>query len=166
MSSEDFLNEYINTCISEGTSSPKDICQKALNEIQELNKQIAEANALRIKVKNLHFVLRNFNHESTRKQRRNNIVTAMNNTLNNNIEDISYKALIINICEYFENIEESVTPRVIMDTLCGVEQNAAVYMAIKWLCDRGILTRNEDRTLNKGLNWEMRPMNEILEQVS
>lgn len=161
MQEDNFIEEYINSCVTLGVVSPKKICEKVLEELDIINKELATSNDLRIKRKNLINILKSFEHESVQKFKKTN------NILNESIDsdNPSYKEYLINICSFIEKKEKNVSKREIMDHVGGLEQNQIVYMAIKWLCDRGILITNEDRTLSKGENWNLRIIPDISEAV-
>ena len=157
MENDNFIEEYINNCVSLGIASPKKICEKVLEEIDIVDKELATSNDLRIKRKNLIGILRSFEHESIQKFKKSN------NILNESIDsdNPSYKEYLINICSFIEKKDKNISKREIMDHVGGLEQNQIVYMAIKWLCDRGVLVTNEDRTLSKGEQWDSRPISEV-----
>src|SRR5260221_5696155 len=134
MQDDNFMESYISYCVSVGITSPKNICEKVIQEIDILDKELAKSNDLRIKRKNLVSILKNFDHESIRKFRK---PTDMLNELIDS-DNPSYKEYLINICSFIELKEKTVSKREIMDHVGGLEQNQIVYMAIKWLCDRGI----------------------------
>ncbi len=155
--SDDFIEMYINDCVSIGISSPKKICEKALEELDIVDKELSQANELRTKRKNLLSILKSFDHDSIKKFKKTNDISNMSDMDNDNP---LYKESLIKICLFIENNNRCISKREIMDHVGGLEQNQLVYMAIKWLCDRGILVTNEDRTLSKGENWESRPVEE------
>lgn len=159
--SDDFIEKFISDCVNDGKSSPKDICSEALKQISKVELEIAESNKLFIQKRNLIAVLKNFDHESVRRGRKSSSIF-VNDDLSNIDKDPSYKEFLLKICDLVEhkivNLScSSVTKREIMDLMGGPEKNQIVYIAIKWLCDKGILITNEDRSLNVGPNWINRP---------
>ena len=155
MNSDDFLNEYVIESIKSGYCSPKEICDRALNELNDIDKKIRETNILRIKSKNLKQVLKNFGHDSANK--RKNVSEFL---LESNLNDL-YNTTVINICEFVEYKCKPVTSREILDNVGNREQHQQTYMAIKWLCDSGILSRNSDRSFIPGENWDKRVQQDI-----
>ncbi len=151
--SENFMEKYINDCVALGISSPKNICDKVLEDIDGVDKELAVSNDLRIKRKNLISILKSFDHDSVKKFKKSaDILNALIDS-----ENPSYKEYLINICSFIEKKnEDTISKREIMDHV-GWDQNQIVYMAIKWLCDRGILITNEDRSISKGESWSSRP---------
>lgn len=152
--SHDFMENYINDCVAEGITSPKQICEKVLIELDVLDKELAHSNDLRIKRKYLVNILKDFEHDSMKKFKKINNVLNINEMIEN--DDPSYKEFLSDICLFIDG-KTNVSKREIMDQMGGLEQNQLVYMGIKWLCDHGILITNEDRTLSVGENWESRP---------
>ena len=152
---EDFVESYITSCVEEGAATPKQICDRALAAIAEIDKELATANGLRAKKKQLNAVLRNFEHESVRRHKRSSNAVLASDDLEFEQNPL-YVEYATKIYDLMEKQNGSITPREIMDSIGGLEQNQLVYMVIKSLCDKGVLTRNEDRSLVKGENWENR----------
>lgn len=152
---DDFFDNYIVDSIKNGYASPREICNRALMELDEIDKKIRETNNLRIRYKNLKQVLKSFDHESTKKIK-NNI-----ELLNDYNVNTLYNHVIINICSFIEKQEKSVSSREIIDNVGNREQHQEIYMGIKYLCDNGILSRKEDRSFIIGLNWNDRPIKDI-----
>lgn len=163
--SNNFVDSYIDQCVDEGISDPKVMCERALSRIEEIEKKLLEFNSLRNEQKNLKSVLKFFNHESVKKTRKKNVQVIINDNITNDNFDSSYEDTLIAICNIIKNNKTSVSKRQIMDGVGGLEKNQIVYMAIKWLCDRGILSQEVDRTLIKGPNWENRPLEKKAEAV-
>lgn len=153
---DNFVAEYITDCAKNGVASPPEICEKAKEEIKNIDQKILEINSLRMRKKNLLDVLKSFGHDSTKRPRKNVVPSVIGPSANEemNPEFLQY---IKGICKTVEEKSRSVSPREIMDSIGGLEHNQIVYLSIKWLCDKGILTRKEDRTLTKGVNWNTRP---------
>lgn len=161
----DFVEQYISDCIEDGVNSPKDICHHVLKEIAEVDKILAQQNQLRTKRANLQKVLRNFNHESLKKPRKNTIL--VNPDVADEDLDPSYKNLLVNVCDFIKESSRPVMPREIMDSMmmqnvvdCDYvdDKQRCVYMSIKWLLDKGIVSRNDtDRSIFPGENWNHRP---------
>lgn len=152
---DNFVAKYITNCARSGFDSPPQICEKAKEEIENIDKEILKINSLRLLKKNLMDVLKSFGHDSAKRPRKNIVPSVIGS--DEDERDPEFLEYVQKICKVVEEKQRSVSPREIMDSVGGLEQNQVVYMSIKWLCDKGILTRKEDRTLTKGVNWESRP---------
>lgn len=155
MSSNDFVEDFISECIDNGISSQKAIAEKAYIEIQEIDKKLRESNLLRIRYRNLKDVLKEFNHESLKRIKENQV--AVYNSIDD-IKDSSYYNILIEICEFIDSSKNIVTSREIMDAISNIENNKVIFGCIKTLSDNGIISRNKDRHILKGPKWDERPL--------
>lgn len=155
MNSEDFVENFITECITKGIKAKKAICEAAKAEMDEINVKLREFNNLRIRYKNLKSVLREFNHESL-KRTKNDENTVFYETVD--INDSPYYDSLIEICEFINNSNSIVTSREIMDAVGSRENSQIIYSCIKILAENGIISRNEDRHIIKGPNWDNRPI--------
>jgi len=153
---KDFVEAYIEECIDQNIANPKDICERVINEKEVIFQELRRQDKLRLKAKNLDQVLKHFGHESIKRKRRKKVIVINPNLAASEIEP-SYMELIVGICDYVEKINKPVTPRNIMNEVGTLEDNTDVYIAIKWLCENGILKRNDDRSLEPGEKWSDRP---------
>jgi hypothetical protein len=153
---KDFVEAYIEECIDQNIASPKDICERVVNEKEIIFQELRRQDKLRLKAKNLDQILKHFGHESIKRKRRKKTIVINPNLAVADIEP-SYMELIVGICDYVEKINKPVTPRNIMNEVGTLEDNTDVYIAIKWLCENGILKRNDDRSLESGEKWADRP---------
>lgn len=160
MSEEEFIELFIEKCIDNDVSSHKGICDEALKRINEIRLIIDKENKLRLELKNLERVLRYLGYQEAKSKRKKKVINNGGSLFSN---DPSYINLIGSICNFIETSDEKVTPRTIMNNVGDLEDNTNVYMAIKWLCDNGILTRTDDRLLVPGEKWEDRPTGESKE---
>jgi len=167
--SSDFVEKYISDCIDQGFCSPKEICNRVLVRIDELDEELIRQNNLRKEKGDLQMVLRTFSHESSKKPRKSRSPIINPEVAEVDLEP-SYINLLSNICNFIENSKRSVMPREIMDRMLREKQvehgnvddkQRCVYMSIKWLLDRGIVNRDDvDRSITPGNNWKERPFNE------
>lgn len=167
MSNENFVEDFIEECISKGIKSQKDICDTALSKMQEIDLKLRESNKLRMEFKNLKQVLKDLGHESIKKPRTNEEIQTTGDI--GKIENSSYFSMMVNICNYIENsISESITSREIINGVGSMENDKEIYICIKNLYDNGILTRSGDkeRFVIRGQNWENRPKVQELEVKS
>lgn len=155
MNSEDFVDDYISNCIELNIKKPKDICEFALKEMQEIDEKLRESNLLRIRYRNLKDVLKEFNHESLKRIKENQV--AVYNSIDD-IKDSSYYNILIEICEFIDSSKNIVTSREIMDAISNIENNKVIFGCIKTLSDNGIISRNKDRHILKGPKWDERPL--------
>lgn len=158
LNNNDFVEEYISECIDRGISNSKLICKEAIKEMEEIDIKIREANTLRIRYKNLKQVLKNFNHESVRKNKTNDFTAMLNET--GNIKDSAYFDYMIKICDFIDNDSKFYTSRDIINSISGIENSTEIYICIKDLSDKGIIARDEseDRFIIKGPKWAERPL--------
>jgi len=152
---DDFVNEYISECIDRGIKTTKDICNEARKEMDSIDKKLIEANKLRIRFKNLKQVLKNFNHESVRKNRTNDHTVILNQ--GGDITKSFFYEVMIKICDYIDSSESPFTTREIANHVSGIENASDTFLCIKELADNGIILRNEERQIIKGPKWNERP---------
>lgn len=160
MSDIKFVENFISDCIEGDIVSPNEMCNKALKRVEEISSVLNSHNVLRAELKNLTSVLRHFGHESVKRKRRKKVQIINTNT---SLVDLDQEFInqIIDICFFVDNTEGSVTPRKIMDGVGDLEASSEVYVAIKWLCENGILKKNQDRSLEKGDLWNDRPTKDL-----
>lgn len=160
MSSEDFVENFIENCILKGIKSQKDICDAALLEMQEIDEKLRESNLLRIRQKNLKQVLRELGHESLKKTRVNEDMKILGDI--DKIENSSYISMMIKICNFIDNnLDNSITSREIINSVGSMDNDKEVYICIKNLYDNGILARDSNRNVICGPKWDERPQNVI-----
>jgi hypothetical protein len=161
---QDYVEFFMESCIDKGIQSPKDICDKALSRMNEIRTELEKENKLRIELRNLSKVLRHFGVQDTKRKRRKRSVISTASIIAD--MDPSYIDLIVDICDFIDKSpQDTMTPRKIMNNVGSLEDNSDVYLAIKWLCDNGVLTRAEDRSLLPGEKWAERPTEKKKEAV-
>ena len=163
---DNFVEEYMSECIDRGICTPKDICNRAMQRIDDIDEELLRHQALRKEKSNLEMVLRTFNHEAFKKPRKSK-EPMINSEVAEADLDPSYINLLSSICGFIDQSEHSVMPREIIDRMLknnAIEHGTVddkqrcIYMSIKWLLDRGIIRRDEaNRSLSQGKNWEDRP---------
>jgi len=154
---EDFVETFISECIDNGITNMGDICNLALEKRNELDKKIEEIQALKIQREKLQDVLRSLNHDESKGRGRRSKQPIVNIIDDEN--DPTYTNLLCDICDIIDKSHGPMTPREVI-TQIGYSNDdpSPVYMAIKWLASRGVLSRNSfDRTIERGENWGDRP---------
>lgn len=155
MSAEDFVVQYIEQCASEGIVAPASICEKALEEIQELEKQINAADLARIRKQYLTKILKQFNHKSVFKVRNSKISPVTNLETAEATASSATEDFMAKICEYIEQHTQC-SPGDILNSIGDYRHNEATFGSIKTLLERDVLTK-EGRMLIKGEKWDERP---------
>lgn len=159
--SEEFVEQYVDSCFDEGIVKPDDICKKALDDIAELDNQLEEYKTLRIRRNNLIQVLRAFNHEEGKSRGRRARAPMINPEVTDVDHDPSYKDVLVDICNAISEYNRPVTMReVIIKSKYDTEDTTPLYQAMKWLFNQGIVKRNEDRSVEPGPKWNDRPQND------
>jgi len=162
----DFVEKYISDCIDHGICSPKEMCDHALNRIDEIDEELMVQNTLRKEKNHLQMVLRTFNHESSKKPRKSRVPIINPDVAETDLEP-SYINLLSSICDFIKASKRSVMPREIMDRMLRDnkvehgnvdDKQRCIYMSIKWLLDKGMVNRDDtDRSISPGKNWKDRP---------
>ncbi len=157
MTPENFSSTFIDSCISQGITSPLEICSKAQVEIDAIEQQFKAFENLKIKQNDLKIIIKQFGgNEPIKRAKRPPMISDSSEEIE------SYLQLIcIKICELIETTSEKLTPYQIRDTVVSLEDHAAGYAAIKTLCERGILQRNQDGKnvlIVPGIKWNDRPI--------
>jgi len=156
--SEEFVEEYVDSCFDAGIVKPDQICQKVLEDIDAIDKRLEEYKTLRNKRNNLVKVLRAFNHAEGKNRGRRARAPMINPDVADVDNDPSYKDVLVDICNTIEEYDRSVTMReVISKSKFDTEDATPLYQAMKWLFNRGIVKRNEDRSVEPGPKWNERP---------
>ena len=158
--SQDFINEFIATCISQGKTSPVDICSVAKEEIISLDQEMKKIEALRTRQSYLRAVVRQLGGAEVNKRAKRAPVV-VDSQLKENELDSYIREMCVKICDHIDQqYPKQLKPREIMDAISSLEENKAVLTAIKWLHDNGSIDRREDsfsREIFKGKNWDQRP---------
>lgn len=156
--SEEFVEQYVDDCFDAGVVKPDDICKKALEDISDIDKQLEEYKTLRTRRNNLVKVLRAFNHEEGKARGRRARAPMINPDVADVDSDPSYKDVLVDICNIIEEYDRAVSMReVISKSKFDTEDATPLYQAMKWLFNRGIVKRNEDRSIESGPKWDERP---------
>lgn len=148
----DFIFKYVDECIAEGSSDPNSICELALKEIEELEKEIDKADIARVRKMHLTRVLKHFHHKSVFKVRNSKISPVANVETANAVLSSATDELMAKICEYVETHEEC-TASDILQAVGDYKHNEATYSSIKILCERDII-QQKDRKIFKGDKWD------------
>ena len=156
VSEEEFVENFIDNCIDNGTTKPKDICEKALARIDIIDQELQEYRDLRIEKQRLIKVLKAFNHEGAKNRGRRPRAPMINPDVEIN-DDPSYKDVLAKICDIVEHNSPIEMRELTEKTGYDLQDVTPLYTAVKWLFNRGILSRQENRALVKGTQWENRP---------
>lgn len=160
--SQEFINEFITTCIQNGKTSPIDICAVAKEEILSLDQEMKKIEDLRVRQSNLRAVVRQLGGTEVNKRAKRAPII-VDSQLKENELDQYIREMCVKICDYIESqYPKQLKPREIMDAVSSLEENKAVLTAIKWLHDNSIIDRREDsfsREILKGKDWDLRPKN-------
>lgn len=158
MSNEDFVEMYIDQCLDQGIVKPDNICNKAIERIKQIDNKLEEYAILRTERNNLLQVLRNFNHEEAKSRGRRARAPMINSDIANVESNPSYIEGLVEICNIVEKFNSPISMRELMSkTKYDTEDPTPLYTMVKYLFNSGILTRNEDRYLKPGSNWDNRP---------
>lgn len=157
MSSDDFVENFISECLEQGITNMADICNKAIEKRDEIDAKLEEIQPLREQRENLQKVLRSLNHNESKRGRRN-LPPMINASIGNDDGDITFQPLLIDICNVINNATRPLTSREIVTQVGWDKQDPTpIFMGIKYLFERGILKRNNDRAVGPGENWDYRP---------
>jgi hypothetical protein len=153
----DFVESFISHCLEKGITNMADICQEAIKERDEIDAELEKIHDLRERRENLQKVLRSLNHEEAKRGRRSK-PPMVNPNIGEGDEDPTYSGLLESICDTINEATRSLTSREIINKVGydGLDPSP-VYMGMKWLLERGIIKRNDDRTMERGGEWERRP---------
>ena len=156
---EVFMSDFIKQCIADGKNSPGEICEVANEKIDELDIEIKKIELLRTRQSNLRTVIRRLGGEIQTKCKPKHSSIKMDFSASEDKLNSSIRDLCIKICKFMENSKRA-TVRDIMDSVANIEESTSVFMSIKWLADKGILSRDEtssERVVILGDSWENRP---------
>lgn len=157
---DDFVENFISICLEKGITNMADICSKAIERRDEIDKRLEEILILREERDNLQKVLRSLNHEESRKGRRSK-PPIVNMSIGNDDSEVTFTPLLKDICKAVEESTRPLSSREIITKVWDGQDPTPVYMGIKYLFERGILKRNNDRAIEAGNNWNSRPINKV-----
>jgi len=146
-------DEYIDYLISSGTSTPAAIKEAATQKLKEIEDQLSKLNELREEKSILLDVLKSYNEDITKYSSRKKLFKNNNEVDYSSIktdEDIENKVIDI-----FRQSSYISLKKVDILTQIGYDKKdpSQIYLVLKKLFEKGILTQNEDRTLSKGPDW-------------
>jgi hypothetical protein len=150
-------SDYIIECNNLGITNKSQICDRAKQRIEEINKILHEADTLRIEKLNLTNVLQILGDDSV-KRRRSVLAPIVDSGLNN--DDNEAVMLRINICKLIEQHPGGLTNRDIIQKVGSYQEDQKIVRALKYLGERGIIARDStpERLVIPGNNWEDRPV--------
>ena len=153
----DFIDSFTTKCLEKGKCKPREICEEAAKEIDRIDDELDRIYALRTQRDNYVSVMRSFGHDFGKSRGRRSKPPMVNPEISNADDDPSFLKLIHSVCEEVEKSDYPLTPRRLISGV-GYEGSdpSPVYVSLKWLLDRGILKRNEDRAFLPGEKWDSR----------
>lgn len=149
---QEFVADYIQTCINNGTQRTADIREQAESEIKGIDAKMKENESLRSKKNYLQAVVRHLGGGTKTKATEKR----MDFSMSWGQLESSFQELCILICEFVTTKgDEGTNPREIMETLNLVREQKVVFSAVKWLWHNNIISRQEsNKTLVKGSGWD------------
>lgn len=160
--SENFVENYISTCLLAGKTSIVDICAAARAEIDEIEEDLKKMEERRTRQSNLRALLRQMGMDTVKREK---VVSSIINTSRPFAElDPYLQETCVKICNFIDKMDrETTTNRELMDSVASPEENKAVLISIKWLFENGIISRNDSltREIKKGANWSSRPQAKV-----
>jgi uncharacterized protein YecE (DUF72 family) len=147
-----FLADFILDCVNNNKKTVLDICEMANTKIRDIETEINKIEQLRVEQNKYKNIIKQLSPNRTK----NKEVSALLNIDSSAPITPYIKELCFRICN-FVNEKTQTDPRSIMDGVANIEENFAVYSAIKWLNDQGIIKRiGPDRLITAGDNWNNR----------
>lgn len=157
MSDDDFVDSFMSECLVNDIRRPADICKAAEAEIEKIELELSRVTDLRAQRDNYLQVLRTFGHDTAKARGRRNTPPMVNPDIATADDDPGFLGLVDDVCSEIEKSDIPLTPRTITANVgFGGRDPSPVYVALKWLLDRGILFRLEDRSFLPGKNWDSR----------
>ncbi len=148
-----FLADFILGCVVNGKKTISEICEMAGLKIKEIDIEINKIEQLRAEQNKFRNIIKQL---SPNKSKNNKDASALLDTDPSGPITPYIKKLCFRICNFIQEKKET-DPRTIMDNVASIDENFAVYSAIKWLNDCGIIKREgPDRTIMAGENWNNR----------
>lgn len=159
MTSEEFLAEFIDTCIKNNCASPAAMCQFAQKEIDEIEDKIKVIEGLRARQSNLRQIIKQWSvTDGTKKAKKAPMIT----DFSKDDVDPHLQQICVKICDFIElRSPDKLTPYQIRDAVVSLEDHKTGYAAIKSLWDRGIIQRYDQgkiALISKGSKWNERPI--------
>lgn len=139
---EDFVQDYVCSLVEQGITRKEDMVSFIEGQISNLDEEIAKINALYTQKTNLLKVLKMFGTKESVKETAKDIIDA-----SKSIDELGNDREIVVKVTRFLSDKDKVSPRDVMDALGGMQEK--VYLTIKWLTDRGEISRDESRKIVK-----------------
>jgi hypothetical protein len=146
-------SDYIQTCFAQGVVNFGEIAAKARARIEEIDKELAEADRLRAEKVKLTNVLRELHDDSVKRHRA--VPTAPAIELDDN--GVPAQKLRYQICKVIGE-DGALLNNDLMQKVCGYQEQQRFIRAVKFLGEKGILSRDEERRHVPGPNWNERPI--------
>lgn len=150
----DFVEDFVEMCLDQDITKPIDITNEALRQRDEIDLKLEEFQKLREHRDNLTKVIRSLNPEL--KERKKTVTSIYPDLVNDDITD-QMRDIIKLIFKFINETDKNVSSR---EVIAGVgwdnDEPSPVYLSIRFLLENGILSRNADRTLLKGPEWDNR----------
>lgn len=151
MKDSNFMVNFIQHCITQGQNTPERMCKIASERIKAIDQELKRAADLRNERTKLQKVITELSKGEE---------TSSDNQVDTSIPEEKLgeyqRSLCVKICNFVEQ-KGSTTPSEIMESVGSYEEQKQVYLSIKWLSIRDIISRNDDKKLVKGSSWAQKP---------
>lgn len=131
----EFISDFISSCSQQKTSP----IEAAKREIKEIDKQLAEAENLKVRRMNLLSVLETLGDESYKRKR----ASAIPSSDDIDISSDEIVELLVNICKIVEE-HKSLLVKELIQKVGGYDQDALIMRSVKWLGEKEVLARTSD----------------------
>jgi hypothetical protein len=146
-----YLNDFMNECISSGRSSVQDITEAAKQKIKYIEIEIEKIDSLKKEEKALKSLLKQLGGDTDKNFVERIILSQDFNLLNSDIKNISHSII------EFVSEHNDVSVQNIIEATSGLENSRLVLTALKWLIDNKIISRNEkSRKISRGEQWDLK----------
>lgn len=139
-----FIVKFIAESAKNGIEAP----EAAKQEIEEIDKQLAASEKLKLRRVQLIGVLDHFGDTSYRRKRTVNIPVS---------EDIDFSSeSLLKLRKDIKEIVEKESPinvRDIINTISSYDDDVLIMRALKWMGDNDIVARDDQGRVKPGVNW-------------
>ena len=148
-------SKFIADCAARSITSPQGIVAEAGKRVKEIDAEIQRVDILRKERTMMIGLIKMFGFDAPKSSRKSAPVISDDATQDQLDEQTLANA--IKLCELIGR-KGSMKPASIFQEWNILPSDAfEIYNVIKWLCQRGILVRNDDRSVGRGPSWESRP---------
>ncbi len=149
------VSDYVAECFKNGVTDYEGVCAKAKERIKEIDPELAKIDVLRAEKIKLTNVLRELHDDSVKRNR--NAPSAPNIELDDS--NLEAQKLRYEICKLIEETGAILNSDLIQK-VGGYSGHQRVIRAVKFLGEKGILARDDERRHIPGPNWNERPIYE------